>query len=68
MRRGENTAMPERARAELARAFHQADDAPGRELVGDALEERRVGELLHVWLSSAAAAASSARQLTPPDG
>src|SRR5438067_1377661 len=40
MRRSQETAMAERPRPELRRAVHPADDAAGRELGGDSLDER----------------------------
>src|SRR2546423_3840421 len=41
-RRGQDAAVTERARAELARAIHPADDAPGAQLVRDAREQLRL--------------------------
>ncbi len=40
--------MAERARAEFARAVHPADNPSSGEIVGDALDQRRLVELLHV--------------------
>ena len=40
VRRGEDAAMAERARAELGGAIHPADDAAGGELVRDPFDER----------------------------
>ena len=46
LRRREQAAMPERARAELGRALHPADDPVGGEIVGDPRQQRLVAEFL----------------------
>jgi hypothetical protein len=44
MRRRQEAAVAEGARAELARAVHPSDDAAGGELVGDPFDQRRLVE------------------------
>ena len=55
--------MTERARPEFARALHPADDATGGELVGDAIDERRLVECF----DGLAIFACRARELGPVD-
>src|SRR6266540_5651692 len=47
MRRGENAAVPECARTEFARPLHPPDDPPGGEIIDNALDQRRLVELLY---------------------
>ena len=60
MGRGQNAAMAERARTELARAIHPTDDAAGGEKIDRPLHERRVVELFDELIVFA----SGARQLS----
>src|SRR5262245_37410793 len=48
MWRGENAAMAERSRSELAGALHPANDATGVECVRDSLDQLWIGEFLDV--------------------
>ena len=66
MRRGQDAAVPERARTELGRAIHPSDDAAGGEIVGDALDERGVVELVDV-LTVLARRARELLRRRPPD-
>ena len=60
VRRGQNTAMAERARPELGGAVHPADDTAGDQLVRDPLDQRTLVELFDVL----AILARRPRQLT----
>ena len=50
VRRGEQTAMAQRARPVLAGAVHPADDAVGGEIGRDPLDERAVVELVDMLI------------------
>ena len=58
--------MAERARPELARAVHPADDAAGGELRGDTIEQRRSRRALDGMAVFASARASSSASTGGP--